>query len=389
MASYLDILRPNVLTDVVKQVVASADPIINFMGFQPGGANERSFGHGREGTYHIFDDSRKLAKSRAPGTAAGRSAKQPMKAVPFVYPRMHDSFTLLAEFFHNIAKISDPVNRDVAGADMIKRQSDTLMQRAANWRIAMTVGMLRDSLYIQEDGDDWHINYTSTSSYTQHEFKVPSGNKSQLNMTDRAGTSVHGASIIDVPWTSPGANILKQFAMINQARSAQGVGPVKHVHCNSILWQYLINNDTLANVAGIANPPFQRYERVVGARPDGSPMHEYTGEFLALPGVTFHITDEGLELWDAANSVYSFTKHFPDTMAVLMGDPNANKKYTMYLGSEPIAEYDGGPETVRTGLSSWSKKVSNPTGTEIYVLDNALAVPHDPYDLDIATVSGF
>lgn len=389
MASYLDILRPNVLTEVVKQVVASADPILNFMGFQPGGSNERNYGHGREGTYHIFDDTRKVAKSRAPGTAAGRSAKQPMKAVPFVYPRMHDSYTLLAEFFHNIAKISDPINRDVAGKDMIMRQSENLMRRAANWRIAMTVGMLRDSLYIQEDGDDWHINYTSTSAYTQHEFKIPSGNKSQLNMTDRNGTSVHGASIIDVPWTSAGANIPLHFAKINQARSAQGVGPVRHVHLNSILWQYVINNDYLGYQAGISNPPFQKNERVVGTRPDGSALHEYIGSFNALPGVEWHISDEGLELWDAANSTYSFTKHWPDTMAVFMGDPNADKKYTLYQGSEPIAEYDGGPETVRVGLSSWHKKVSNPTGTEIYVLDNALTVPHDPYDIAPATVTGF
>src|SRR5262245_8730328 len=98
MAAYLDILRPQVLTQVVRQVVASADPIINFMGFQPGGSNEKFFGHGREGMYHIFDDSRKTALARAPGTPAGRSDKQPMKAVPFVYPRMHDSVSLLAEF---------------------------------------------------------------------------------------------------------------------------------------------------------------------------------------------------------------------------------------------------------------------------------------------------
>lgn len=389
MAGYLDILRPNVLTDVVKQVVASADPILNFMGFQPGGSNERFMGHGREGLYHVYDDSRQLAKSRAPGTAAARSAKQPMKQIPFVYPRMHDSIGLLAEFFHNIARISDPVSRDVAGADMITRQTETLMRKAANWRIAFTVGMLRDSLYVQEDGDDWHLNYTSTSAYTQHEFGIPSGNKSQLNMTDRALTSVHGGNIIDIPWTSAGANIPLQIAKINQARSVQGVGPVKHIHLNSILWQYVINNDYLGYQAGISNPPFTTYQREVGTRPDGSALHEYQGSFNALPGITWHITDEGLELWDAANSVFTFTKHWPDTMALFMGDPMANKKYSLYQGSEPIAEYDGGPETVRVGLSSWSKKTANPTATEVYVLDNALPVPHDPYDLAPATVTGF
>jgi hypothetical protein len=383
--SYLDILRPQVLTETVRQVVASADPILNHFGFQPGGGNEKSYGHGREGDYHIFDDSRKVAKGRAPGTPAGRSSKQPMKAVHFTYPRMHDSVSLLAEFFHNLGQIGNPVQRDIAGKDMIERQTSNLMRRAANWRIAMTVGMLRDSLYYHEEGDDWFWNYTSTSALMQINFRVPSGNKTQLNMTDRSATSVHGASILDVPWDSAGANIPLQFAKINQARAAQGIGPVRHVFCNSIVWGFLINNDYLAAMAGIANPPYRKYEREAGTRPDGTALHEYIGEFHILPGVQFHITDEGLELWDAANDVYAWTKHFSDTMAVMTGDP-VSEKYTLYQGSEPIAEYDGGPETVRVGLSSWSKKTSNPTSTEIYVLDNALAVPHDPYDIIVATV---
>jgi hypothetical protein len=384
MASYLDILRPQVLTKVVRQVVASADPILNFMGFQPGGSNEKFYGHGREGMYHIYDDTRKVAVARAPGTPAGRSDKQAMKQVPFVYPRMHDSVSLLAEFFHNLGRIDNPAMRDEAGKDMIMRQSQTLMQKAANFRIAMTVGMLRDSLYFHEDGDNWNINYTSTSALGQHNFRVPAGNKTQLDMTNRAGTSVHGSSILDVPWDSPGANIPMHFAKINQARAVQGVGPVRHVHLNSIMWQFMLGNDYLAAQAGISNPPFTTYQREVGTRPDGTPLHEYVGQFNALPGVLWHISDEGLELWDNANSVFTFTRHWADTMVVMMGEP-VGERYTLYQGSEPIAEYDGGPESVRVGLSSWNKKTSNPTATEVYVLDNALPVPHDPYDIIVAT----
>lgn len=389
MAGYLDILRPQVLTKVVAQVVSSADAILNFLGMQPGGSNETNKGHGREGTYHIYDDSRRAAKGRAPGTAAARSAKQPMKAVPFVYPRMHDSVGILAEFFHNIGRIEDPSQRDEAGKGLIMRQAKSLSQMAANWRVAQAVGMLRDSLYFYQDGDDWHPTYTSTSALYQVNFRVPSGNKSQLNMTDRAGTSVHSANIIDVPWSSPGANIPQQFAKINVARAVQGVGPVKNVLCNSIVWNYLVNNDYLATIAGTSNAPFTKYERVAGTRPDGSPLHEYVGSFNALPGVLFHVTDEGLELYDGATNAYVFAKHFPDTMAVMLGEPIGSDKYSWYQGSEPIAEYDGGPKTVRTGLSAWSKDVANPTQTELYVLDNGLAVPHDPYDLIPATVAGF
>jgi hypothetical protein len=250
--------------------------------------------------------------------------------------------------------------------------------------------MLRDSLYVHQEGDDWFINYTSGSALFQVNHRVPAANKSQLHMTDRAGTSVFGANIIDVPWTSAGANIPLQFARINQARAVLGVGPVTDVHLNSILWQYVINNDYLAAQAGISNPPFQTFKREVGARPDGSPLHEYVGAFNALPGVNWHISDEGLELWDATTDDYAFVKHWADSMCVFMSDPKARQDaFTLYQGSEPIAEYDGGPESVRVGLSSWSKKTANPTATEIYVLDNALGVNHDPYAIQIGTVTGF
>jgi hypothetical protein len=387
MASYLDILRPQVLTQVVRQVVASADPILNFMGFEPGGSNEKYYGHGREGTFHVFDDTRKVAKSRAPGTAAARSSKQPMKQIPFVYPRMHDSVSLLAEFVHNLSRIDDPALRDQAGKDMIMRQTNTLQRKAANWRIAMTVGMLRDQLYVHQEGDDWFVNYTSGSALYQISHRVPAGNKSQLNIVDRAGTSIFGANIIDVTWAAAGANIPLHFAKINQARANLGVGPVTDVLLNSVLWQNVCNNDYLAAQAGIANPPFATYEREVGKRPDGSPLHEYIGRFNALPGVTWHITDEGLDLWNASTDTYAFAKHFDDTMAIFLADPKQRTDgFTLYQGSEPIAEYDGGPETVRVGLSSWSKKTANPTATEIYVLDNALPVNHDPYAIQIGTV---
>ena len=387
MASYLDILRPQVLTRVVRQVVSSSDAILNFMGFAPGGSNERHYGHGREGVFHVFDDNRKVAKGRAPGTAAARSSKQVMKSVPFVYPRMHDSSSLLAEFVHNLGRIDDPATRDSAGRDMIMRQATSLSQKAANWRVAQTVGMLRDQLYVHAEGDDWFFNYTSTSALMQVSSSMPAGNKTQLNMTDRAAVSVHGASIIDVSWDNASANIPEHIAKINQARAATGVGPVTDIHCNSILWQNVIANDYIASYAGISRPPFETFERKIGERPDGSPQHEYIGVINSLPGISWHISDEGLELWDAASDVFSFVKHWPDTAAVFMGNPNVrNDNFTLYTGSEPISEYDGGPESVRVGLSAWSVKRSNPTATELYVLDNALAVNHDPYSVAYGTV---
>ena len=67
--------------------------------------------------------------------------------------------------------------------------------------------------------------------------------------------------------------------------------------------------------------------------------------------------------------------------------PNVNiGTFSFQQGSEPIAEVNGGPETVRVGLSAWSTKSADPTGTSIFVLDNGLAINHIPNSVAYGTV---
>jgi len=171
--SIQQILQPIVLTKVVSRQLAAERWILQFMGMEPGGRNESIMGHGRDGSYHVYNNTRKIAKGRAPGTAAAKSVRQGMGRVPFTYPRMHDSVSLLAEEIHNLGRIADPGMRDQAGEDMIRRQTRTLAQKAGNWRAAAVMGMLRDELYIAEDGDDWYYTFTSAGSLSQINFQMP------------------------------------------------------------------------------------------------------------------------------------------------------------------------------------------------------------------------
>jgi len=107
------------------------------------------------------------------------------------------------------------------------------------------------------------------------------------------------------------------------------------------------------------------------------------GELAAMPGLTWWITDEGLDL--GAPGSEAFTKYIGNNAAVFMPDPNMGI-FSMQLGSEPIAEYDNGPKSVKVGLASWSKESSNPTVTEIFALDNALAINHIPVSVAYGTV---
>lgn len=378
VASIHEILRPQTLTRVVSQIAASTNTLLNFFGMQPGGANERYFGHGREGSFHVFNNVRSIGLGRAPGTAAGRRARQKIGKVPFVYPRMHESVDLLGEEIHNFARIDDPRIRDEAGRDYIKMQMRPVGQRSANWRTGLLVGMLRDSLFIHEDGDDWSYQYASAGNLQRMNFNLPAGNLTQLDM-------LGAGNIIDASWDNVGANIPRHCLDINAAFQQLNGGRLTDIWLNGSTWNNVTNNDFVAAGAGIANAPFTTFIREVGQGPDGIPINEYLGTINSVPGVIWHITDDGLDIGTPGSE--TFTKHIESNNALFLVGPNDFPDlYTMYLGSEPIAEFDNGPEEVKVGLASWSVKRSNPTRTELFGLDNALAVSHVPNSRAYGTV---
>lgn len=376
MASIQTILQPITLTEVISRQMAAERWILQFMGMAPGGANEQYFGHGRTGEYQVFNNTRQIGRGRAPGTAAAIAKRQAIGRVPIVYPRMHEEIPLLAEELHNLARIGDPRMRDEAGAQMIRRQTGFLAQKAANWRAAQIFGMLRDALYVTESGDDWYFTYTSSGAAFQINHQMPAGNKTQLNM-------LAAGNIIDTSWDNPAADIPKHLGEIDAAFQELYGGQLRVVMCQNDIWQYVIKNDHVGSQAGIANTPFRTFERVVGTREDGSPLNVSVGELSCRPGVTWYITDEGLDL--GAPGSETFTKYVGDNAAIFMNAPDAGM-FKMQLGSEPIAEYDNGPETVRVGLSSWSKKSANPTVTELFALDNALCINQIPSSTAYGTV---
>lgn len=375
MTALSTLLRPQVLTKVISQQTVANDSILRHYGMQPGGPNESHMGHGRHGAYHIYNHVRSVGKGRGPGTAAAKSKRNPVGRVPFVYPRMHDSIELLAEEMHNLGQISDPRMRDEAGRDYISRQTKTLAEKGRNWRLAQVIGMMRDELYVTVDGDDWYFDWDSTGNLFRINFNMPAGNKTQLNM-------LGAGNIIDISWANvTTANIPKHLGGINAAWEQLNGGSLTDAFLNWNMWDLVVRNDFVQAQAGTASPPFTVLDRVIGTRPDGSQIVEHIGKIASNPGVSFHINDSGLELGENE----TFRKYFPDNKVAFGQSPDRGI-YNMMTGSEPIAEYDGGPKTVKVGMAAWSTESSNPTSTNIFELDNALAVNHVPSSNAIATV---
>ena len=371
MAGLSQLLSPQVLTRVVSQVAGSSDWLATLFGLQPGGKNVINMGHGRTGSFNIYNHVRAIAQGRAPGTAAARRAPNIVGQVNFTYPRMHDSVSLLAEVLHNLGRIDNPVQRDSMGADMIRRQTDTLGELAGNWRKAMIIGMLRNSLYVVLDGDNWYFSLTDPGGAMRINFQTPAGNLSKLNM-------LGGGDILGASWATAGTDIPLNLGQINAAFQQLNGGHLGAVILGHAAWNEVVTNDFVRQSHGTSAPPF-----VTLSRSDLDPVlantmkNVYEARLIYYPDIRWFITDEVLD-FAAPGAAASYQKIVADGYALFVGFEPGDDVLGMYEGSEPIAEYDGGPETQKTGLNSWSVKRANPTSTDLFVLDNALAVNHIP-----------
>ena len=371
---FQDIFRPVVLTKVISQRVEATSSLLKRFGLQPGGPNEVNLGHGRLGAFHVFNNTLKTAAGAAPGTAAKRLSPQSASKIPFEYPRQFSQIPLLAETINNIGRIDDPATRDKAGAKMIQLQTNYLSQLAGNWRTAMLVGMLRDSLYYTQEGDSYFWQYASQGSTGQLATGIPSGNKSKLNM-------LGAGNILSASWGSETTDIPGQVMAIHAAFQQLNGSGLAQVLIQSSLWNSMIKNDYIQSAHGTANAPWITLEKSEGNGPDGRPSQVMIGKFNFCPWVDWYVTDEGLEIGKPGSETYQ--KHVPDNNAIFIGSDVSGGDIECYIGGEPVAEYDGGPKTEKFGMQAWSREVANPTATELFCLDNALVVSHVPKNIAI------
>lgn len=375
---YFPLLAPQVLTNVISQQAAVSEWILNLFGVNHGadvsdplfdsetdvakGANVLNFGHGRNGAFSVFDNSRRVAKGRAPGTAAAQSGVQDVGQVPFTYARMYDSIRLLAETFHNLGLINDPAQRDLMGRRMIEMQTRVKAQEAANWRKAALIGSLRSTLRARRAGEDVHWSFTTGNSVSQ---QIPAGNLGQLNM-------LGAGNIISASWANPATRINDHLDGINTGFQRLCGGALKASIIPGNVWSAIIGNDQIRNLAGIANPPFETLKVDVNSKVAVTMKNVKIAKIVSQPQCTFYVTDENVILDDGEQSIV------PTGTGMFFGFEPDDGTVAVYEGSEPVAEYDGGPETLRTGFSSWYVKRSNPTATEVFFLDNAMPVIHVP-----------
>lgn len=397
-ATLQELLLPQVILRVISRIRNGQGALGRWLGFQPdrfdndnvtlSGPNTIQ-GDTRQATFRIFDNTRVVAKGRAPGTGPATVSQNQMGAVQIECARYHIKIPLLYEMLGNLSPMVGPNSQIDAGGQNYLMLQETFIARQFNMMIEMmSAAMLRDSLYFWMVGDNWFPNFTAASGTTvgfQVPFQIPSGNKSQLNML---GTG----NIIGTSWANPGAPILNDCASIEAAYAQLSGYSMTDVWVNGLMWNNILLNTQIRNVGGSSNTVYAEYDREPETFMDGLKGNKFVGVLRAMPHVRWHIDNDVLALNTDMDPSYSnapagatLSKVVPDTMAIFC--TQASSDWTqLYQGGEYVVENYGSPGMLRRGYYFWREFTTQPSAIELIGLLNAIPLLYVPKAVAPATV---
>jgi major capsid protein E len=350
--SLTQVLAPHTILKTISQLQLAGTSLSRLLGWGIGGDNvDRQ--SGRHFSFDIFNHTRKIATARVPAQAASRQKPLKMGHQHGTFPRSAECIPLLDEELLNRRKIGGPDSAlDRGGATFITRQELYLAQRFANLIEFQTAAMIRGQYTYSQDGDELRHGFTGGDATV--DYKIPAGNKSQLNM-------LGGGNILDADWATAATDIPQHLHEINAAMvQLTGMG-LAHVVLTSVGWQYIVNNTKVQQQGGSESTVFETMKRVGSG--------EFSAVLRALPWITFHVIDYGLDVWSGSSEVY--TKLIEDTHAAFLPEPSPS--WAAYLeGSEIVTEGPGGEKHERFGFYPYAYPTHDPSGWELCAVFNGL-----------------
>ncbi len=366
--SIQQVLAPKTILQAISQIEMPGTTLQSIFGWAFGGTNLTGQ-PGRNFSYDIFDNTRKIATGRVPGQAASRQKPQRVGHVHGTFPRSAETISLLDEELLNRRRLGGPVAElDRQGESYITKQEAYLGQRFANQIEFQTAAMIRGSYSYAADGDD--LRHGFSGGETTIDFQIPSGNKSQLDM-------LGGGDILDADWTSTSTDIPLHLQNINTALvQLTGLG-LSHVILTGTGWQHVINNTKVQTLGGSSNVVFESMRRVG--------QGEFSAVLRAIPWVTFHVVDYGLDVWDGSSETY--TKLIENDHAAFL--PEVSARWVQYLeGSEIVTEGPGGVRAERFGFYAYSYPTHDPSGWDLCAVMNGIPALYTPKMLAYGLITG-
>lgn len=316
----------------------------------------------RDGSYDVYNRTRRLAVGSVPGTANTNVAPQKAGRVRFTIPRSAEQIPLTDEDLVNRRQLGQAVTViDSMGENYIMRQKRFLAEKVANMIEFQTAAMLRGSYTFDQQGDELRQGFSGGEETI--EYRISANHKDQLN------------GIITVSWATASTDIPADITEINQVCNDEtGLG-IEHAVCNGTVMQYFMNNDKFKAQAGTSNTPFEQYVRNGPGR--------FSVVFRAVPWLQFHQVDYSLDIWDG--SAFTSTRLLGTDQVTFFPTPSPD--WCQYLnGMEVITEGPNGARAERYGFYAYGYPSWNPSGWNLCTNHNgfpALYVPDAIFNADV------
>jgi hypothetical protein len=363
------LLAPQTIRKAISQLDLPGTSLQTLFGWGLGGRNVARQA-GRSFSYDIFNITRQVPTGRGPGQAMSTTKPQAVQNVGATFPRAAEKIQLLDEDLLNRRKIGGTDSSlDRGGEVFLTRQEAYLAQRFANLIEFQTAAMFRGSYSYTSDGD--LLRHGFSGGETTVSFRVPAGNLDQLDM-------LGAGDILDADWATAETDIPGHLHEINAAMiQLTGMG-LAHVVVTSVGWQYIVNNTKVQAQGGSGERAFESLKRTGSG--------EFTATLRALPWITFHVIDYGLDIYNGSSDV--FTKLIEDDHAAFLPEPSP--RWVQYLeGSETCTEGPSGPKHERFGFHAYAFPTHDPSGWELCAVMNGIPALFTPQALAYGGISGF
>jgi len=356
-------LRPETIVGLVSTIRTPVSRFQMLLGMQPGGQNSVDHGGSLVG-WDILDNTRTIAKGRPILSGPARTAPKVVGHVSATVFRGHEEiFIPYGKIHRNRALGSNDI--DTMGVKYITKQEQFLAQRYQNLREFMINRMFHGAFDILIDGDD-HIPVIEGSGDYTIDYQVPSDNEGDVRSTFAGDWQLIAT-----------ADALAELLALNALSEEDSGWPIKHVWLRSSQMRNLLRHTLLRETSGTSNRTFSSFDNVFA---DGRETTAFTVNLEAIPWLTFHVYDAGLEI----NGVY--TQLIAPTEIIVHPEPSS-EWVSWVNGSEIVVEQEHLPPKEVFGFHAWSDRQVKPAGVNIIGLDNGLPGLFNPKVVYRPTVS--
>ncbi len=381
-----EILKQSIVTKIVSRIQTPGAVLSRFFGVERGGRNVQQVKIPTpQYTYDIFDKTRKVARGRYRGVPAGSIAPQTVGNNTVTLCRFAQKLPMDYTTIASIRTLGENAGTtDRMGKRYIEKQAEYNVQFMTNMREMFTGSLLRGGLlYFFAVGDDLIPSYTSASASFSNDLKIATEHQ-LIAGSFAAGLQMYtGADCITATWATASNDIPRMLQKVS-AGFERGVGePLRYVICNNSVWNNVLQNTAVRQLAGSAAEPFAQWDQGEYKSPDGTPLGVKIGRIKGMSDIGFLIPEHGLDVYDGT-SAETYTKIVPDDYCLFCVNPS--DWLVGVEGTEVVKINDMAPAQEVTGDFSWIMEKADPARFELHEVCNYALELNRPKALAIARV---